>query len=132
MLFPLFQTIRQETCFIECSYSRFPQTQCLIYYVLKTQFSLLSLSFLSAGVVSVKDPVHLSPLKPSATPTEAEQQSAEGGNPALGGDLQPHHVSMETSNPRPQTPKAEDEMEEEEETSGALTISELVYRSKQF
>ncbi|XP_076010135.1 FERM domain-containing protein 3 [Genypterus blacodes] len=81
----------------------------------------------NAGVVSVKDPVHLSPLEPSASPTEAEQQSGEGGNPAGENGLQPHHDSMETSNLRPQTPKAENEMEEEEETSGALTISELVY-----
>ncbi|XP_071369408.1 FERM domain-containing protein 3 [Centroberyx affinis] len=79
------------------------------------------------GVVALKDSVHLSPLKPSATPTEAEQQSIEGGNNGLGNDLQPPRVSMETSNLRPQTPKAEDEEEDEEETSGALTISELIY-----
>ncbi|KAF7668108.1 hypothetical protein LDENG_00029280 [Lucifuga dentata] len=79
------------------------------------------------GVVSVKDPVHLSPLKPSAIPTETEQQRTEGGNSALDNDLQPPLISMETSNLQPQPPKAEDEMEEEEETSGALTISELIY-----
>uniref|UniRef100_A0A8C4NRQ0 FERM domain containing 3 n=1 Tax=Dicentrarchus labrax TaxID=13489 RepID=A0A8C4NRQ0_DICLA len=39
----------------------------------------------------------------------------------------PPRVSMETSNLRPQTPKAEDEVEEDDEASGPLTISELVY-----
>ncbi|XP_074493867.1 FERM domain-containing protein 3 isoform X2 [Sebastes fasciatus] len=79
------------------------------------------------GVVAVKDSVPLSPLKPSASPADAEQQSNEGGNSALGSDLQPPRVSMETSNLRPQTPKAEDEVEEDDEASGPLTISELVY-----
>lgn len=77
----------------------------------------------------MKDSVPLSPLKPSAAPTDTEQQSTEGGNSALGNDLPPPRVSMETSNLRPQTPKAEDEVEEEDEASGPLTISELVYRS---
>ncbi|KAM3868036.1 FERM domain-containing protein 3 [Diretmus argenteus] len=82
------------------------------------------------GVVALKDSVHLSPLKPSATPTEAEQQSIEGGNSTLSNDPQPPRVSTEMSNLQPQMPKAEDEEEEEEEeeeTNGALTISELVY-----
>jgi len=39
---------------------------------------------------------------------------------------------METSNLRPQTPKAEDKVEEDDEASGALTISELVYRFIEF
>ncbi len=85
--------------------------------------------FCSSGVAAVKDSVPLSPLKPSATPADAEQQGTEGGNSASGNDLQPPRVSMETSNLRPQTPKAEDEVEEDDEASGPLTISELVYRS---
>lgn len=76
----------------------------------------------------MKDSVPLSPLKPSAAPTDTEQQSAEGGNSALNNDLQLPHVSTETSNLRPQAPKAEDEVEEDDDVSGALTISELVYR----
>ncbi|XP_070820682.1 FERM domain-containing protein 3 isoform X2 [Chaetodon trifascialis] len=79
------------------------------------------------GVVAVKDSVPLSPLKPSAAPADAEQQGTEGGISALGNDLQPPRVSMETSNLRPQTPKAEDEVEEDDEAGGPLTISELVY-----
>uniref|UniRef100_A0AAQ6ISC9 FERM domain-containing protein 3 n=1 Tax=Anabas testudineus TaxID=64144 RepID=A0AAQ6ISC9_ANATE len=51
----------------------------------------------------------------------------ERGNSALSSDLQPPCVSMETSNLRPQTPKVENEEEEDDEVSGALTISELVY-----
>ncbi|KAM6944650.1 FERM domain-containing protein 3 [Lycodopsis pacificus] len=78
------------------------------------------------GVVAVRDSVHLSPLKPSAAPANTEQQSNEGIS-ALGNDLHPSHVSTEASNLRPQTPKAEDEVEEDDESSGALTISELVY-----
>ncbi|XP_051806481.1 FERM domain-containing protein 3 isoform X2 [Acanthochromis polyacanthus] len=80
-----------------------------------------------SGVVAVKDSVPLSPLKPSAAPTDAEQQSPDGGNSALGIDLQPPRVSMETSNLRPQTPKPEDKLEEDDEGSGPLTISELTY-----
>ncbi|XP_034548914.1 FERM domain-containing protein 3 [Notolabrus celidotus] len=78
------------------------------------------------GVVAVKDSAPLSPLKPSAAPTDTEQHNNEGGNSTSGNDLQPSRVSMETSNLRPQTPKAEDEAEEDE-GSGPLTISELVY-----
>lgn len=80
----------------------------------------------------MKDSVPLSPLKPSATPADTEHHSTEGGNLTLGNDPQPPRVSMETSNLRPQTPKAEDELEEDDEASGALTISELVYRFKEF
>ncbi|XP_051277585.1 FERM domain-containing protein 3 isoform X1 [Dicentrarchus labrax] len=79
------------------------------------------------GVVAVKDSAPLSPLKPSAGTADAEQQGTERGNSAVGNDLQPPRVSMETSNLRPQTPKAEDEVEEDDEASGPLTISELVY-----
>ncbi|XP_029366107.1 FERM domain-containing protein 3 isoform X3 [Echeneis naucrates] len=79
------------------------------------------------GLIAVKDSVPLSPLKPSAAPSDTDQQTAEGGNSALTNDLQLPHVSMETSNLRSQAPKAEDEMEEDDEASGALTISELVY-----
>lgn len=80
----------------------------------------------------MKDSVPLSPLKPSATAADTEQQGTERRNSALGKDLQSPHVSMETSNLRPQTPKAEDEVEEDDEASGPLTISELVYRSIEF
>jgi len=84
--------------------------------------------FLSPAVVSVRDPVHLSPLEPSAAPADTEQQSTENGN-SLSNDLQPPYVSTETSNVRPQAPKTEDVLEEEDEAGGALTISELAYRS---
>uniref|UniRef100_A0A3Q3JIX5 Uncharacterized protein n=1 Tax=Monopterus albus TaxID=43700 RepID=A0A3Q3JIX5_MONAL len=50
-----------------------------------------------------------------------------GRNSALSNDLQLPHVSMETSNLRPQIPKAEDEMEEQDEAGGTLIISELAY-----
>lgn len=76
----------------------------------------------------MKDSVPLSPLKSLAGSADAEQQSTEAGNSASGNDLQPR-VSMETSSLRPQTPKAEHELEEDDEASGALTISELTYRS---
>ncbi|XP_077943524.1 FERM domain-containing protein 3 isoform X4 [Gasterosteus aculeatus] len=79
-----------------------------------------------AGVVAVKDSVPLSPLKPAA-PADTQQQSSEGRTSALGNDLQPSRVSGETSNLRPQTPKAEDDVVEDDEASGSLTISELVY-----
>ncbi|XP_005722088.1 FERM domain-containing protein 3 isoform X1 [Pundamilia nyererei] len=79
-----------------------------------------------SGVAAVKDSVPLSPLKSSAGSADAEQQSTEAGNSASGNDLQPR-VSMETSNLRPQTPKAEHELEEDDEASGTLIISELTY-----
>ncbi|KAA8592154.1 hypothetical protein FQN60_017609 [Etheostoma spectabile] len=56
---------------------------------------------LEQSVVSVKDSVPLSPFKPSAAPADTEQQSNEGGNSALGNNMQPPRVSMETSNLRP-------------------------------
>ncbi|XP_034090759.1 FERM domain-containing protein 3 isoform X1 [Gymnodraco acuticeps] len=74
------------------------------------------------AVVAVKDSVLLSPLEPSPAPPDAEQQSTERRN-----YLQPPRVSMETSNHRPHTPKAEDEVEEDDDASGPLTISELAY-----
>ncbi|XP_036954073.1 FERM domain-containing protein 3 isoform X4 [Acanthopagrus latus] len=79
------------------------------------------------GVAAVKDSVPMSPLKPPAVPADTDQQGTDGGNSALGSDLQPPRVSMETSNLRPQTAKTEDEVEEADEASGPLTISELVY-----
>lgn len=87
--------------------------------------------FPPAGVVAVKDSVPLSPLKPAA-PADTQQQSSEGRTSALGNDLQPSRVSGETSNLRPQTPKAEDDVVEDDEASGSLTISELVYRYVEF
>uniref|UniRef100_A0A3P9B8N2 FERM domain containing 3 n=1 Tax=Maylandia zebra TaxID=106582 RepID=A0A3P9B8N2_9CICH len=83
-------------------------------------------NILEESVAAVKDSVPLSPLKSSAGSADAEQQSTEAGNSASGNDLQPR-VSMETSNLRPQTPKAEHELEEDDEASGTLTISELTY-----
>lgn len=78
----------------------------------------------------MKDPVPLSPLRPSATPKDTEQQGTEAGaNSALSNDLHPPCVSMETSHLRPQLPKAEDKGEEDDEAGGTLTISELAYRS---
>ncbi|KAK5932427.1 hypothetical protein CgunFtcFv8_004129 [Champsocephalus gunnari] len=77
---------------------------------------------LEQTVVAVKDSVLLSPLEPSPAPPDAEQQSTERRN-----YLQPPRVSMETSNHRPHTPKAEDEVEEDDDASGPLTISELAY-----
>ncbi|KAM7017723.1 FERM domain-containing protein 3 isoform 1-T1 [Tautogolabrus adspersus] len=77
------------------------------------------------GVVAMKDSAPLSPLKPSAATTDTQQQNTDVGNSASSNDLQPSRVSMETSNLRPQTPKANDEAEEDKE--GPLTISELVY-----
>ncbi|XP_068613904.1 FERM domain-containing protein 3-like, partial [Brachionichthys hirsutus] len=77
--------------------------------------------------VAVKDFVPLPPLKPSDMAAEADQQGTDGGSSALGKDLQPPCVSMETSNLRPQTPKVEDEVKEDDEDGGPLTISELVY-----
>ncbi|XP_068613984.1 FERM domain-containing protein 3-like, partial [Brachionichthys hirsutus] len=77
--------------------------------------------------VAVKDFVPLPPLKPSDMAAEADQQGTDGGSSALGKDLQPPSVSMETSNLRPQTPKVEDEVKEDDEDGGPLTISELVY-----
>lgn len=83
-----------------------------------------------AGVVAVKDPVPLSPLEPSAAAAaDTEQSCAERRSSSLINDLQPHCVSMETPYLPPLTPKAEDGLEEDDEGGGALTISELAYRS---
>lgn len=76
----------------------------------------------------MKDSVPLSPLEPAAAPADAEQQGSDRGNAASGKDPQSAHASSETSNLRPQTPKAEDKVEEDEDAGGPLTISELVYR----
>lgn len=76
-----------------------------------------------SGAVAVKEPASLSPLKPSASSVDTEQQSTE--SPAPANNHQPP-LSTETSNLRPQMPQAEDEAEEDE-SSGALTISELIY-----
>lgn len=73
----------------------------------------------------MKNSVPLSPLKP---PSPDLEQGVEKNNPAPGKDPQSPQVSMETSNLRPQTPRAEVEPEDEDETSGPLTISELAYR----
>lgn len=78
---------------------------------------------LEQSAVAVKEPASLSPLKPSASSVDTEQQSTEG--PAPANNHQPP-LSTETSNLRPQMPQAEDEAEEDE-SSGALTISELIY-----
>lgn len=82
---------------------------------------------MDSGAVPMKDSVPLSPLKPSSASADTEQQSTEGGYSASGNDMQPLRVSMETTNLRPQTPKDEHELEEDDEASGALTISELTY-----
>lgn len=78
---------------------------------------------LEQSAVAVKEPASLSPLKPSASSVDTEQQSTE--SPAPANNHQPP-LSTETSNLRPQMPQAEDEAEEDE-SSGALTISELIY-----
>ncbi|XP_030593992.1 FERM domain-containing protein 3 isoform X2 [Archocentrus centrarchus] len=82
---------------------------------------------MDSGVVPMKDSVPLSPLKPSSASADTEQQSTEGGYSASGNDMQPLRVSMETTNLRPQTPKDEHELEEDDEASGTLIISELTY-----
>uniref|UniRef100_A0A1A7YAY8 FERM domain-containing protein 3 n=1 Tax=Iconisemion striatum TaxID=60296 RepID=A0A1A7YAY8_9TELE len=79
-----------------------------------------------SGAASVKDTVPLCPLEPSAALPDAEQQG-EGEHPALNNELQHHCVSMETSSLRPQAPKAEETLEEDDDAGGALTISELSY-----
>uniref|UniRef100_A0A3B4Z2Z7 FERM domain containing 3 n=1 Tax=Stegastes partitus TaxID=144197 RepID=A0A3B4Z2Z7_9TELE len=80
--------------------------------------------------------MNMEPLVPALPSTNEYEETAadsgrtippDGGNSALGIDLQPPRVSMETSNLRPQTPKPEDKLEEDDEGSGALTISELTY-----
>ncbi|XP_015229741.1 FERM domain-containing protein 3 isoform X2 [Cyprinodon tularosa] len=78
-----------------------------------------------SGIVAVKDPAPLSPLEPPGPDTD--QPSAERGNSSLINEPQPHCVSLETSNIPPQTPKAEDGLEEDGEGCCPLTISELAY-----
>ena len=92
-----------------------------------THFQLSPCVWSSAGVASVKKSVPLSPLKP---PSADSEQDVENNNSAPSKDLQSPHVSMETSNLRPQTPRAEAEPEDEDEdeASSPLTISELAYR----
>ncbi|XP_062310232.1 FERM domain-containing protein 3 isoform X2 [Osmerus eperlanus] len=76
------------------------------------------------GLSALKDSVHLSPLKPSSA--EAELQGVEGSGPAPG-----PHAGEEEPPPRGEgltkEGRGHHEEEEDEETSGALTISELVY-----
>ncbi|CAF94927.1 unnamed protein product [Tetraodon nigroviridis] len=80
---------------------------------------------LEQSVASVKNSIPLSPLKP---PSADSERGVEKNNPAPGKDLQSPCVSMETSNLRPQTPKAEVDLEDGDEASSPLTISELAYR----
>lgn len=82
---------------------------------------------LEQSIIAVKDSVPLTPLKPSAAPPENERQNTDEGKASLGNDLQPPRVSMETTQLQPQLPKTEDQTAEEEESGGALTISELTY-----
>ncbi|XP_031673312.1 FERM domain-containing protein 3 [Oncorhynchus kisutch] len=72
------------------------------------------------GLLALKDSVHLSPLKPSTTPTERELEWLEGS--ALG-----QHKEEEAPTRPGGEAEGQEEDEEEEETSGVLTISELVY-----
>ncbi|XP_036835313.1 FERM domain-containing protein 3-like [Oncorhynchus mykiss] len=72
------------------------------------------------GLLALKDSVHLSPLKPSTTPTERELEWLEGS--ALG-----QHKEEEAPTRAGGEAEGQEEDEEEEETSGVLTISELVY-----
>ncbi|XP_075875719.1 FERM domain-containing protein 3 [Nelusetta ayraudi] len=80
------------------------------------------------GVAVVRDSVPLSPLEPAATPVDTEkQQRSDRANADKDKDQQPGRVSTESSNLRPQTPKAEDKAEEDDEDGGPLTISEFTY-----
>lgn len=84
------------------------------------------------GVAPVRDSVPLSPLEPPATPVDTEkQQGSDRGHTDKDKEQQPGRVSTETSNLRPQTPKAEDKVEDDDEDNAPLTISELAYRSIQ-
>lgn len=73
----------------------------------------------------MKNSVPLSPLKPLAADSE---EGVEKNNAGPGKDPQSSHVSMETSDLRPHTPRAEVEPEGEDEASAPLTISETAYR----
>lgn len=90
-----------------------------------TNFQLSPSVLSSPGIASVKNTVPLSPLKP---PSADSEQGVEKNSPTPGKDPQSPHISMETSNLRPQTPRAEVEPEDEDEASSPLTISELAYR----
>lgn len=80
------------------------------------------------GVAVVRDSIPFSPLEPAATPVDTEkQQRSDRANADKDKDQQPGRVSTESSNLRPQTPKAEDKAEEDDEDGGPLTISELTY-----
>uniref|UniRef100_A0A3Q2R273 FERM domain containing 3 n=1 Tax=Fundulus heteroclitus TaxID=8078 RepID=A0A3Q2R273_FUNHE len=59
--------------------------------------------------------MNMEPLLPALPSTNEYEEAA------------PHCVSLETSNLPPQAPKAEDGLEEDDEGSDALTISELAY-----
>lgn len=83
----------------------------------------------SPGAAAVKNSIPLSPLKP---PSADSEQGVEKNNAGPGEEPQSPHVSMETSNLRPETPRAEVEPEDEDEASGPLTISELAYRLAEF
>lgn len=80
----------------------------------------------------MRDSAPLSPLEPAATPVATEkQQGPDRANADKDKDQQPGRVSVESSNLQPQSPKAEDKVEEDDEDGGPLTISELTYRSAQ-
>eukprot|EP00063_Salmo_salar_P053212 XP_014028047.1 PREDICTED: FERM domain-containing protein 3 isoform X2 [Salmo salar] len=75
------------------------------------------------GLLALKDSVHLSPLKPSTTPTERELEWLEGS--ALGQRKEEEAPTRAGGEAEGQ--EEDEEEEKEEETSGVLTISELVY-----
>lgn len=77
----------------------------------------------------MKNSVPLSPLKPLAADSE---EGLEKNNAGPGKDPQSSHVSMETSDLRPHTPRTEVEPEGEDEASAPLTISEMAYRFAEF
>ncbi|XP_055774763.1 FERM domain-containing protein 3 isoform X2 [Salvelinus fontinalis] len=74
------------------------------------------------GLLALKDSVHLSPLKPSTTPTERELEWLEGSALGQRKEEAPTRAGGEADGQ-----EEDEEEEEEEETSGVLTISELVY-----
>ncbi|XP_077418674.1 FERM domain-containing protein 3 isoform X2 [Vanacampus margaritifer] len=76
------------------------------------------------GFVALKDSTALSPVIPSAAPAD-HQQSTDGANCVS--DLPLPRLAVEASTIRPQTPKAGSEMDQDDETDGERTISELVY-----
>ena len=94
----------------------------------------------SAGLLALKDSVHLSPLKPSITAAEAVPDDSTGSAHAEAGSAEAG-VAAEGSGSRERPGEKEggasrdvekgkgkeEEEEEEEEDSGALTISDMVY-----